>query len=252
MTPAWIADAHARVRTRPEGGEFRWPAHGAVGDRTFEAHPTCTDDGDVMWWLVDDTDRRLAEDALKSERERTAFLAGASSALLSSLNVERCMEVTARLAAEPKKATPAQVKAFLTNPDPDKRAAYDARRVARKRPTSGPTAITDSPKKKEVMPRPPALPGEDSMTIPARCSLTGDTFQLVVLRAKGPFERFRVIGFEPGGAPPSGGSSPGKPGFFSRIFGSGTPHPLDQRDQAAAGHVEPLEGPLEEVPDLAG
>ncbi|GAA5005999.1 PP2C family protein-serine/threonine phosphatase [Streptomyces siamensis] len=100
VTPAWIADAHARVRTRPEGGDFRWPAHGAVGDRTFEAHPTCTDDGDVMWWLVDDTDRRLAEDALKNERERTAFLAGASSALLSSLNVERCMEVTARLAAE--------------------------------------------------------------------------------------------------------------------------------------------------------
>ncbi|MFD9466555.1 PP2C family protein-serine/threonine phosphatase [Streptomyces sp. NPDC060027] len=103
VVPAWIADAHTRLRVPvpgPRSSGTGSPAHGRVGDRTFEAHPTRTDDGDVMWWLVDDTDRRLAEDALRIERERTAFLAGASSALLSSLNVERCMEVTARLAAE--------------------------------------------------------------------------------------------------------------------------------------------------------
>ncbi|MER5387136.1 GAF domain-containing SpoIIE family protein phosphatase [Streptomyces sp. NPDC002688] len=103
VVPAWIADAHTRLRVHVPGPRSSGPgppAHGRVGDRTFEAHPTRTDDGDVIWWLVDDTDRRLAEDALRTERERTAFLAGASSALLSSLNVERCMEVTARLAAE--------------------------------------------------------------------------------------------------------------------------------------------------------
>ncbi|MFE9989351.1 SpoIIE family protein phosphatase [Streptomyces sp. NPDC005381] len=103
VVPEWLADAQTRLRTDIPGPRRTGPApaaSGGVGDRTFEAHPTCTEDGDVMWWLVDDTDRRLAEDALRSERERTAFLAGASSALLSSLNVERCMEVTARLAAE--------------------------------------------------------------------------------------------------------------------------------------------------------
>ncbi|MEU6278583.1 GAF domain-containing SpoIIE family protein phosphatase [Streptomyces populi] len=103
VVPAWIADAHARLRGAvpgPRNSGSDALVHGPVGDRTFEAHPTGTDDGDVMWWLVDDTDRRLAEDALRTERERAAFLAGASSALLSSLNVERCMEVTAELAAE--------------------------------------------------------------------------------------------------------------------------------------------------------
>lgn len=103
VVPAWIADAHTRLRVHVPGPRSPGPgtpAHGRVGDRTFEAHPTRTDDGDVMWWLVDDTDRRLAEEALRTERERTAFLADASSALLSSLNVERCMEVTAALAAE--------------------------------------------------------------------------------------------------------------------------------------------------------
>lgn len=103
VVPEWLADAQTRLRTDIPGPRRTGPApaaSGGVGDRTFEGHPTCTEDGDVMWWLVDDTDRRLAEDALRSERERTAFLAGASSALLSSLNVERCMEVTARLAAE--------------------------------------------------------------------------------------------------------------------------------------------------------
>ncbi|MFJ7965182.1 SpoIIE family protein phosphatase [Streptomyces sp. NPDC096324] len=103
VLPAWIADAHTRLRAVVPGPRNRGPGafvHGPVGDRTFEAHPTRTDDGDVIWWLVDDTDRRLAEDALRTERERATFLAGASSALLSSLNVERCMEVTAELAAE--------------------------------------------------------------------------------------------------------------------------------------------------------
>ncbi|MGW7267000.1 SpoIIE family protein phosphatase [Streptomyces sp. NPDC054842] len=103
VVPVWMADAHVRVGNRAGGADApggRPPAHGRVGDRSFEAHPTRTGNGDVVWWLVDDTDRRLAEEALATERRRTAVLAGASSTLLSSLNVERCMEATARMAAE--------------------------------------------------------------------------------------------------------------------------------------------------------
>ncbi|MFI1566676.1 PP2C family protein-serine/threonine phosphatase [Streptomyces sp. NPDC020490] len=104
VVPAWIADAHERIVLPPTAaarGTARPQAeHGSLGDRTFAAHGSRTADGNVTWWLLEDTDRRQAEAALDSERERTAFLAGASSALLASLNLERCMEVTASLAAE--------------------------------------------------------------------------------------------------------------------------------------------------------
>lgn len=53
-----------------------------------------------MWWLVDDTDHRLAREALRTERERTEFLVRSSNLLLSSLNLDRCMDVTARMAAD--------------------------------------------------------------------------------------------------------------------------------------------------------
>ncbi|MGY2061459.1 serine/threonine protein phosphatase, partial [Nocardia gipuzkoensis] len=42
---------------------------------------------------------RAAHDALAEERERTAFLTETSDVLLASLNVERCMETTVRMAA---------------------------------------------------------------------------------------------------------------------------------------------------------
>ncbi|MER6678167.1 SpoIIE family protein phosphatase [Streptomyces sp. NPDC000983] len=98
--PEWLAAAHLRLR-RP-GAEVR-PAHpvaGAVADRTFKAHPTPRPDGAVMWWLMEDTDLRLAERALEGARARSEVLTEISSALLSSLNVERCLEVTARMAAD--------------------------------------------------------------------------------------------------------------------------------------------------------
>ncbi|MET7746678.1 PP2C family protein-serine/threonine phosphatase [Streptomyces sp. NPDC005385] len=94
--PSWLADGHSRT----EADGSRSSVSGLIGERFYEAHPTVQDDGDVAWWLVDDTDHQLARDALRLERERTAFLAQASNALLSSLNVERCMDVTAQLAAE--------------------------------------------------------------------------------------------------------------------------------------------------------
>ncbi|MFD6418791.1 PP2C family protein-serine/threonine phosphatase [Streptomyces sp. NPDC060194] len=96
--PGWLAGAHDRQVSAST--DDRTVVRGEVGDRSFEAHPTPADDGTVVWWLVDDTDHRLAREALRMERERTAFLAEASNALLSSLNLERCMDVTARLAAE--------------------------------------------------------------------------------------------------------------------------------------------------------
>lgn len=97
--PAWLANAHARQTAGSRQGDNA-AVSGGVGELSFEAHPTVQDDGNVVWWLVDDTDHQLARQALQEERERTAFLTEASNTLLSSLNLERCMDVTAQLAAE--------------------------------------------------------------------------------------------------------------------------------------------------------
>ncbi|MFD6992756.1 PP2C family protein-serine/threonine phosphatase [Streptomyces sp. NPDC059943] len=108
--PEWLATAHRDLSRVPAGspagggsagtGSSAGPAvRGQIGERSFEAHPTCEESGEVMWWLVDDTDHLLARTALRMERERTAFLGDASNALLSSLNLDRCTATTARLAA---------------------------------------------------------------------------------------------------------------------------------------------------------
>lgn len=96
--PVWLATAHAQTANSRQADNAAVP--GLVGERSFEAHPTVQDDGNVVWWLVDDTDHQLAREALREERERTAFLTEASNTLLSSLNLERCMDVIAQLAAE--------------------------------------------------------------------------------------------------------------------------------------------------------
>ncbi|WLQ42161.1 SpoIIE family protein phosphatase [Streptomyces laculatispora] len=104
--PDWLAQAHQEAVGWPlrarEGldGEGLSSVSGFIGTQSFEAHPTRGQNGTVVWWLVDDTDRRLAEEALVAERERTGFLAEASNVLLASLNTDRCMVVTAQLAAE--------------------------------------------------------------------------------------------------------------------------------------------------------
>nr|WP_244376352.1 GAF domain-containing SpoIIE family protein phosphatase [Streptomyces ficellus] len=90
--PAWLA----ATRDTPHAV----PVSGAVGDRSFSAHPSVLAGGGTAWWLVEDTAYRAAREELEAERERTRFLTDASSALLASLNLNRCMEVTARLATE--------------------------------------------------------------------------------------------------------------------------------------------------------
>ncbi|WP_141578923.1 PP2C family protein-serine/threonine phosphatase [Actinomadura sp. WMMA1423] len=120
--PAWLAEAHHSLADAPlsevaaddlpETGASRpGPlANGSIGDRVFEAHGV-PDEGPgaagappggalgTVWWLFDVTEHRRLERELADERERTAFLAEASSQLLASLNLERCMEVTVHLAA---------------------------------------------------------------------------------------------------------------------------------------------------------
>lgn len=97
--PAWLADAHQRISDglrRTSAG----PLTGIINDRLFEAHPTEAGDGDVVWWLADETERREAETALGNAQRRSEILSEVSSALLSTLNVPRCMEVAASMAAE--------------------------------------------------------------------------------------------------------------------------------------------------------
>lgn len=97
--PPWLSDAHRRLTAAPHDTGGDAPA-GHLGDRFFAAHPTPAADGTVVWWLVDETDRRQAETALRSARARSEMLSRISSTLLSTLNVPRCMEVTASMAAQ--------------------------------------------------------------------------------------------------------------------------------------------------------
>ncbi|MEU1213935.1 SpoIIE family protein phosphatase [Streptomyces sp. NPDC005791] len=100
--PAWLARAHqeqADPACRPASAARRAPFRGCIGTRNFEARPVPNRDGDVVWWLADDTDRRIAEEELAAERARTTFLTEASNVLLASLNTDRCMQVTAQLAS---------------------------------------------------------------------------------------------------------------------------------------------------------
>ncbi|MEV1025950.1 PP2C family protein-serine/threonine phosphatase [Streptomyces sp. NPDC050264] len=96
--PAWLAEAHAEVlKSEDPGLPVAW---GRVDERTVDAFPSRGADGAVSWWLVDDGDLRFARDQLESERTRSRVLQEVSSELLASLNADRCMEVTARMAAQ--------------------------------------------------------------------------------------------------------------------------------------------------------
>ncbi|MFG2867194.1 PP2C family protein-serine/threonine phosphatase [Streptomyces sp. NPDC048338] len=97
--PAWLSEAHERIGDGLPGAS-PGPLAGRMGERLLEAHPTLGDGGDVVWWLVDQTDRRLAETALSDAQARSGILAEVSNSLLSTLNVQRCMEVITSMAAE--------------------------------------------------------------------------------------------------------------------------------------------------------
>ncbi|WP_353946573.1 PP2C family protein-serine/threonine phosphatase [Streptomyces sp. HUAS MG91] len=96
--PGWLSRAHTDLLT---GGDETQPqvARGRIGEGTVEAFPSRRTDGAVSWWLVDDSDLRSARDQLETERARSRLLQEVSSELLASLNVDRCMAVTASLAA---------------------------------------------------------------------------------------------------------------------------------------------------------
>ncbi|WP_353946090.1 PP2C family protein-serine/threonine phosphatase [Streptomyces sp. HUAS MG91] len=102
VAPSWLADAHAEA-LRAVGGDGPTPveaARGPIGEATVDAFPSRTADGSVAWWLVDDSDLRGVRDELAGERDRSRVLQEISGELLASLNVDRCMEVTARMAAQ--------------------------------------------------------------------------------------------------------------------------------------------------------
>ncbi|MFE6720100.1 SpoIIE family protein phosphatase [Streptomyces albidoflavus] len=95
--PEWLGAAHRVAVGGQEPGDA---ASGPVGERVYRAVARPAPNGaGLVWWLSDDTERAAAEAALAVERARTAFLSEASNALLATLNTERCMEVTAQLAA---------------------------------------------------------------------------------------------------------------------------------------------------------
>jgi serine phosphatase RsbU (regulator of sigma subunit)/PAS domain-containing protein len=118
--PGWLARAHREAVTRlsaatPTGdgapvlgapaldasaldAPLLDAASGPIGAHSYEARPALDPGGRLVWWLVDGTDRRLAEEALAEERRRTRFLVESSNVLLASLNTDRCTAATLRLA----------------------------------------------------------------------------------------------------------------------------------------------------------
>ncbi|WP_420036901.1 PP2C family protein-serine/threonine phosphatase [Streptomyces sp. cg28] len=102
VAPSWLADAHtdALRSVAGDGGDPAEVARGRIGEATVDAFPSRTADGAVAWWLVDDRDLRDVRDELAGERDRSRVLQEISGELLASLNVDRCMEVTARMAAQ--------------------------------------------------------------------------------------------------------------------------------------------------------
>ncbi|MYT74637.1 serine phosphatase RsbU (regulator of sigma subunit) [Streptomyces sp. PsTaAH-137] len=102
VAPSWLADAHtdALRSVASDGGDPAAVARGRIGEATVDAFPSRTADGAVAWWLVDDRDLRDVRDELAGERDRSRVLQEISGELLASLNVDRCMEVTARMAAQ--------------------------------------------------------------------------------------------------------------------------------------------------------
>ncbi|MFI6925403.1 PP2C family protein-serine/threonine phosphatase [Nonomuraea spiralis] len=100
LTPDWLARAHHDLLARlpATGGGTPEPVRGPVGGRVFEAHAVRAGRDRVTWWLVDVTARERDMEVLRAERDSAASMVEAATELLSSLNLDRCLEVAARLA----------------------------------------------------------------------------------------------------------------------------------------------------------
>jgi serine phosphatase RsbU (regulator of sigma subunit) len=99
----WLSPVHRRLVAPSSGRQTpqSFNAGGAVGGRKFEAHHATLPGGEVAWSLVEDTGQvlREAQHALTRADERAEFLLETSSVLMASLNIDRCREATALLAA---------------------------------------------------------------------------------------------------------------------------------------------------------
>lgn len=97
--PQWLSQAHRRLTEGPDISGDGHSASGALNGTRFAAHPTVLD-GDIAWWLLEDTgaDLRETRRALTREQARTAFLDEASAVLMATLNVDRCVAATVQLA----------------------------------------------------------------------------------------------------------------------------------------------------------
>src|ERR1700742_965078 len=99
----WLSPVHLKLvepAAEPESRESFTAAAPPAG-RNSDAHHARLPSGEVAWSLVEDTGQvlREAQHALTREHERAEFLLEASSVLMASLNVDRCREATAQLAA---------------------------------------------------------------------------------------------------------------------------------------------------------
>src|ERR1700733_4877776 len=99
----WLSPVHLRLvepASIPDSRESL-RATGPVAGRKFDAHHARLPSGEVAWSLVEDTGQgvREAQYALTREHERAEFLLEATSVLMASLNIDRCREATAQLAA---------------------------------------------------------------------------------------------------------------------------------------------------------
>ncbi|MEY9932199.1 hypothetical protein ABH926_006848 [Catenulispora sp. GP43] len=88
--PSWLADAHACGRSRASG----W-----IGNRRVHGTAGRWPGGRMAWWLAGDGGPEAAAAGSALDPGGTAFLVEASNQLMSSLNVERSLEITATLAA---------------------------------------------------------------------------------------------------------------------------------------------------------
>ncbi|MFI6875614.1 PP2C family protein-serine/threonine phosphatase [Streptomyces sp. NPDC050400] len=102
VAPDWLVRAHERIASTEPAlrAHLLESVQGSVGDQQVDAIPSLSGSDAVTWWLVDHRDLRLVRAQLDEERDRSRLLQDIFTELLASLNIERCMEVTARMTAD--------------------------------------------------------------------------------------------------------------------------------------------------------